>query len=291
MIYYFLPSPGIYGGVKVAFQFSQMLRELGIPVVVATPSGNSPSWFYHCVPTTDRKKVLAELKASDVVLFSLPHDYVALKSTGAKLIFHCQGTDPLIDPIVRDESVLKLTCWQQAQDYFEQRSADAIEVGISISSEFFYSGERKMKNSVSYMSRKVEGSEFLGTFDKNWYLMDGLRELEVAEMMKRSEGFIATVSNEWFGLPALEAMASANLVVSPPTIGGTEYLEDGVNCAISTPDLFAMSMRELLYLSESTKEGFRNRAFESALAYHPSVQRIRLRTLISESELGKFLCG
>ena len=79
MIYYFLPEPTIHGGIKVGFQFAEMLRQLGFGVVVATPNGSAPQWFASQVPVVSRENVLSKLTTKDRIIFSLPHDYEGLK--------------------------------------------------------------------------------------------------------------------------------------------------------------------------------------------------------------------
>lgn len=291
MIYYILPEPGIYGGIKVGFQFSSQLRNLGCPVVVATPGGRSPSWFNHEVPTANREQVINSLTKSDVVLFSLPHDYLPLSKTPAKLVLHCQGTDPLIDPIVADPEVLKLSCWTQAKEYMEEKGSESIEVGISISDSFFYRGQRKLAQRVSYMPRKIKKSRTFHGFNRNWQVIDGLSENETAKVMNKSDGFIAVVEDEWFGLPALEAMAASCLVVSPRAIGGMEYLRDSENCSIVPVKDLANEMSRLLELPDIAKSEMRLKAFETALAYHPSAQSKLLKEVLKYSDFGRLICA
>ena len=103
LIFYFLPEPTIHGGIKVGFQFSELLRQLGIDVVMATPDGGAPQWFPTQIPIGSRESILPNLTPRDRVIFSLPYDYDELKQSGAKLIFHCQGTDEAIVPILKDD--------------------------------------------------------------------------------------------------------------------------------------------------------------------------------------------
>jgi glycosyltransferase involved in cell wall biosynthesis len=147
------------------------------------------------------------------------------------------GTDPLIDPILKDPSVEVLTCWKQAQEYVLSHGVNRpLDVGISISPSFSYAGEPKYERAVAYMPRR--GRELcesvMNTCSSVRYIkIDGMAENEVARVMKSCSIFLATAENEWYGLPALEAMSAGCVVVSVPVLGGMEYLHDGINCRVA----------------------------------------------------------
>lgn len=200
MNYYFLPDHAIFGGIKVGFQFAQLLSELGAPCAVATPGGLAPDWFTVRTAVVSQEWVLANIQTSDWILFSLPHDYARLKPLRANLVFHCNGTDPLIDPIVADRGVAQLTCWQQATDYMRERGAEPVDVGISISDEFYYTGLPKQENTVCYMPRR--GGELAAQAIRtnealSFTAIDGLSEAGVSEVMQRSSFYLATAEGEW----------------------------------------------------------------------------------------------
>lgn len=278
MIVYVLPGVGRFGGVKVGFQFVELLRSLGVPMVVATPGGEAPRWFRSSVPVVARESTLPELAERDVVVFSLPQDFTEVACTGARIVLHCQGTDPAIDPIVADPRVTTLTCWDQAGTYVASRTdRDPIHVGISVSDVFMVGGRPRRRRSIAYMPRRgwVDRIEHLAhVHDLELIRIDGDDELEVAAKMASAEVFAAVAEGEWFGLPALEAMASGCVVLSVPTIGGTEYLDDDVTALVRPIDRFGEALGSLFGRDgAASRERLRSGARRMALRYRRSLHR------------------
>lgn len=287
MIVYVLPGVGIYGGIKVGFRFVDALRALRIPAVVATPGGAAPRWFSSSAPVVAQESLLPALSGADTVLFSLPHDHERLRATGARMMFHCQGTDPLIDPVISDSAVTVLTCWEQARRYVHEKTGRAsLDVGISVGDAFFGRYGSRVSGSITYMSRRgrtdvmAQMSLPAGTSVR---AVDGEPECSVAEIMSATDVFVAVAENEWFGLPALEAMAAGCIVVSVPTVGGG-FLRDGDNCIVVEPSLLGSRIQELL---ESPALGARLRrsGVVTAQAHRSSVQRDLLRHLLASQQL------
>jgi glycosyltransferase involved in cell wall biosynthesis len=283
---YFLPGTGIYGGIKVGFQFCELLDRLGAPIVIATPDGDAPQWFRSSVPVMSHSDALAMLTPQDTILFSLPHDYEWLAASGHRLVFHCQGTDPLIDPVIADPEVLLLSCWQQAADYVREHTGrQTVEVGISIADGFFFrAAERKSESVVATMPRR--GAELIEQARQccpqlQFAAIDGNTESDVARQMRQAGYFLATAEGEWFGLPALEAMAAGCVVLSVAVIGGVEYLRHGDNAMVCARSELATT---LAALSEESQRGIRmrmrNAAVATARGYRAAVQQRRLATLL-----------
>jgi hypothetical protein len=126
--YYFLPGTGIYGGIKVGFQLLATLRALGVRAVAVTPDGRAPDWFAASVPVLADDEAMGRVRRDDLVFFSLPHDYSRLAALPGRLVFHCQGTDPLIDPVLDDRRVTLLSCWPQATEYMRAAVAARAEI-------------------------------------------------------------------------------------------------------------------------------------------------------------------
>jgi glycosyltransferase involved in cell wall biosynthesis len=284
MIHYFLPSTGIFGGVKVGYQFAELLCELGRPAVVASPAGEAAQWFRCAVPVVDRAEAQARLRPSDVAIFSLPHDHATLAASGARLVFHCQGTDPRIDPFLRDPSLTILTCWEQASDYVRRGfGREPVEVGIAIS-DVFYTALPAEEDVVAFMPRR--GYSLARRCRRrnrrlDFLAIDGREEAQVAHELSRASFFLATARGEGFGLPALEAMAAGCVVVSVPVRGGTEYLRSGENCVVAEPAHLPEAL-ERLARPEAAEERARLRraALATAARYRRCVQRERLRRLL-----------
>lgn len=282
MNYYVLPGTGIYGGIKVGFQFARLLGELGVPIAVATPGGMAPRWFRSNQPIVNREEIVAGVNGNDTLIFSLPHDYPVLKATGARLVFHCQGTDPLIDPVLRDQDVVLLTCWEQARRYVDAVAGrEPTDVGISISDVFFHDGTLKDERRAAYMPRRgpAIAKAAMGRARHLQYTpIADSDEASCAAVLKGSGYFLATAEGEWFGLPALEAMAAGCAVVSVPVLGGTEYLKDGETARIAAPVDLPEALAEL---SAENARGVRAMLRENGAAmagrYRIAAQRGKLR--------------
>jgi glycosyltransferase involved in cell wall biosynthesis len=236
MNYYFLPGIGVFGGIKVGYQFADLLNEAGSRTVVVTPDGRAPTWFQSSAPTLADAEVLPRMDSEDNLLFSLPHDHARLSTRPGRLVFHCQGTDPLIDPVIRDPRATLLTCWPQATRYVHEKAVrEPIEVGISVSDIFYYRGQPKWPGTVAYMPRR--GAELAASCATalphlRFVPIDGASEQETAAILNRCEFYLATAHGEWFGLPALEAMAAGCVVLSVPSVGGVDYLHTDVNAIV-----------------------------------------------------------
>jgi len=288
-LFYFLPGTGIFGGIKVGCQFASLLNQLGAHCILATPDGSAPTWFRCDVPVVSHASALDTAAALGrdraTVLFSLPHDYPMLADSGARLVLHCQGTDPLIDPIVADRGVTLLSCWPQAARYFRERGReDGIDVGISISDTFFSGVRRKQAGHVAWMPRRgaaIGGAAHRRNRDLQFVAIEGNSEDAVADVLRRCEIFLATAEGEWFGLPVFEAMAARAVVLTVPVVGGMDYLKAGENCLIADPSEIPSTLAEL---ADADREAWRARlrhvALATALSLHPQRQARRVAALL-----------
>lgn len=257
MITYFLPGHGIFGGIKVAYQFVDALQILGIPARIASPGGVAETWFDSQAPVVDRDRAISEPDGGTWI-FSHPFDYEPLRQRKQSLVFHCQGTDPLIDAFVGDPQLTVLTCWEQAFDYCKNLGARPINVGIGISECFFYRGDRKNSRSVAWMPRRgadiardaLLNLSSVGQLESR--PMDGLHERVVATTLRESSVFLATSQGEHFGLPALEALAAGCLVVSVPVVGGMTYLVKA-GAVIAEVDGLTVALRATLNVDTGNK--------------------------------------
>jgi glycosyltransferase involved in cell wall biosynthesis len=282
---YHLPGSGIYGGVKVGYQFAALLNELGAPCVVATPDGQASQWFKTAAPTISHAEALASLQRDTNILFSYPPDYHELLASGANLVIHCQGTDDRMDPILANPDVKILTCWPQAYAHvLGLTGRKAIEVGIPISKPFYYDGSDKFSGTVAFMPRR--GYEIVrATKRRNPSLdfapIDGADEATVAAIMKRSEYYLATSLNEAFGLPALEAMAAGAVVLSVPVIGGMDYLRHGENCIVALPEDLPDALVELARPENAWRRSkLRHEARLTSMEFLESRQKMHVSSLL-----------
>jgi hypothetical protein len=284
VIFYFLPGHGIFGGIKAGYQMVDALNSVGLPACVASPGGLAAQWFSSRAPVVDRDEVLASWKADDWAVFSLPHDYGFLRPLIDRLVYHCQGTDPLIDAFLSDSSMRAITSWNQATEYLLDRGKNSHVVPPALPSVFYYSGERKQTKTLSFMPRR--GAEFVHRVmegQDQWATVsiDGVSENTVARTLKHSTHFLASSAGEWFGMPALEAMAAGCVVLSPPVVGADEYLIDGETAIVGD----SAKLRHYLEGSVGNKEGEKlmaQRAMAAAHRYSPAKQRASLVSALSE---------
>lgn len=286
MIYYLLPGAGIFGGIKVAYQFVDALNQLGAPAVIAAPGAEAAQWFGSRAAVVDREEVLGSWCPEDIAVFSLPQDYEVLRPIADRLVFHCQGTDPLIDPILLDRSVPVLTCWGQARDYAAAAGRASHDVGIAVSPVFYYAGEPKEPGSVAYLSRRgadVADRVVSGIDGARARALDGLSEAGLAAALGHASIFLATARGEWFGLPALEAMAAGCVVLSLPVVGGMEYLDHGANAFVGEEDDLHRHLLSLHGEAEALPgQRMRLRAMATAHGYSMARHRQRLARSLPE---------
>ena len=289
MIWYFLPGPGIFGGIKVGCQFIDMLNECGRRTAVVIPEGQAPGWFACRTPVVSEEQARASISDQDWLMITWPPDYQRLRDWPGRLVCHCQGTDARMDVICADASVPMLTCWQQARDYLKDGfGRDSVDVGISVSECFYQQGAPKFDNLVAYMPRRgfqtvrrcmrrAKGADFVA--------IDRLRETEVARRLGSAGIFIATAEGEQFGLPALEAMAAGCLVLSVLVKGGMEYLNNDENCLVVSAEEMPEKLEWILSDQRAElRARLRNRALGTALRYRPALQRRKLAAL-AQTEL------
>lgn len=288
-IYHF-PGTGIYGGIKVGYQFAALLNDLGVPTVAATPDGSAPQWFRAAVPTISHEDARRSLARVANVLFSYPPDYVNLLMWNAPLVVHCQGTDDRMDPVFANPDVRILTCWPQARSHVRTLTGrETIEVGISVSGDFYYGGEDKLTGTVAYMPRR--GNEIVTLVRRQnrglrFSAIKGADEAKTAAIMKRSEFYLATSVGEQFGLPAFEAMAAGCVVVSVPVVGGMDYLRHGENCIVAAPADLPGALAEIAREEHAPlRARLRQSARVTAMEFLASQQRARVAKLLG-GELG-----
>jgi glycosyltransferase involved in cell wall biosynthesis len=284
MITYFLPGHGIYGGIKVAYAFVDALNYLGIPARIASPDGIAETWFESTAPVVDREVAFKHATDSGVSVFSHPADFASLHSLPGKLVYHCQGTDPLVDTFVGSPELTVLTCWTQASEYCAARGAQPIHVGIPVSDAFFSNGRSKIRRSVSWMPRRGTdlGLNVLAQVQhlvSETYAIEELPEYDVARILQGTSIFLATSEGEYFGLPALEALAAGCVVVSVPVLGGHDYLERA-GATIADQNRLAQALEEQL-LNEDCQSTARRRLRGVATACEYSV--VAARETLSKS--------
>lgn len=282
MIYYVLPGVGVYGGIKKAFQCADMLNTSGYRTQLATPGGEKPTWFEFDSPVIDRSDLPAGCVASDIVLFSWPPDADFVTELPALLkVVHMQGANTQAD-----ESLL------QRCDEF-----DFISQGLhmslmllrhrivapyspnSIAPVFRYGEEPKKRNSIAYMPRKGAGiiASLMGNIKQEvvWRPIEYMTERQVAEVLKKTDIFLALSPDEAFGLPPLEAMSAMCCVVGFPGDGGLEFMHHGETAHV-VPNNDNGGLQEALEFvldDPDYRDDLRLAAFNYSAYYSPERER------------------
>ncbi len=232
MFYYLLPGTGIYGGIKKGFHCADLLTQSGFPCIVATPNGDQPGWFPTGAAVISRQDLLKTCTPDDTVLFSFPPDARFVDRLPAKRkVVHMQGANTRRDIKMfrRDYEFISHGLHMTYELLRHRRIAPYVPIGVP--DTFRWSGEEKAPASVIVMSRK--GREFIDAISlalmppASLTIIDGASEEEVAQIMKRSDIFVAISTSEAFGLPSLEAMCAGCAVVGFPGDGGFEFMRHG----------------------------------------------------------------
>jgi glycosyltransferase involved in cell wall biosynthesis len=121
--------------------------------------------------------------------------------------------------------------------------------------------------------------------DLEFAAIEDMHEEDVAELMKSSAYFLATSEGEWFGLPALEAMAAGCLVLSVPVLGGMEYLHHGANSFVVEREEIPLKLKELHMMKNSEfLSRVRHLAISTAMSYSRAQQLKVLSQLVDGNE-------
>ncbi len=98
---------------------------------------------------------------------------------------------------------------------------------------------RKMPSSIVQVIQMLQGRGVLS----GWTLcaIDGVDEARVAELLRESAFFLSTCQDEGFGLPPLEAAASACIVVGFTGYGANEFMRPEYCYPVAQGDVLALA--------------------------------------------------
>ncbi len=272
--YYVLPGAGIYGGVKKGVHCVELLDHGGFAAAVATPGAERPSWLASGARFVAREELPGLCTAEDVVLFSSPADAGFVESLPARRrIVHMQGANTPDDHALfaRDFEFVSHGLHMSYELLRHGRVAPYVPMGIP--EAFRWRGEPKVRGSVALMPRK--GREFADAVaaalpsGTPLARIDGLCELEVAEILKRTDTFVAVSPVEALGLPPLEAQCAGCCVVGFPGDGGFEFLRHGETAhLVPNGDAAGLVAAVLEVLARpSYRDALRDRAMAACRGY------------------------
>ncbi|MDB5414820.1 MAG: hypothetical protein JWR10_3155, partial [Rubritepida sp.] len=110
-------------------------------------------------------------------------------------------------------------------------------------------------------------------------LLGHLRQVEVAELLRRADAFVDLSDYQAFGRGSAEAMACGCIALAPTLGGSSDFIEDGVSGFLAdTTDeaAVAAALRRMLSLSEAEMRSMGLAALEAVSGFTP------VRAAISE---------
>ncbi|MFA5723969.1 MAG: glycosyltransferase [Candidatus Pacearchaeota archaeon] len=232
------------GGIKVHFQLSELETELGYDSCIAVPSYQSiPTWFNNKVKIITWGDVWHSLEQDPDVIIVGWEDIESLRRFKARyLVSYVQG-EVFFD---RGADYTGIKLWVSSEWNQSKIGVPGCRVTPFIDISVFYPEKEiekfKLRKTNVLVQERKDGSlrwkavEFyLPSEVKNYVSVTSLKdssESEFAKQLRLADIFFAHSYPEGLGLPGLEAMASNTLVVGYTGGGGTDYMQNGVNCMI-----------------------------------------------------------
>jgi hypothetical protein len=245
IIYGAPPSNNPSGGVKVIYQHSELLNNIGIYSAIWHPSDEDfqCSWFSNNInkikfsdlsPKTDFV-ILPELWASSYVTLLKEAGFkvgiyvqncylthVNLNKNNINAILEAYAEADLILSISKDTSEYLIDILHVPQDKITLQR-------YSINHNIFSPKNKKLL--ISYMPRKMSDHSvrvvhsLSNIINKNWIIqpIDNKTELEVAQILSHSIIFLAFSEFEGLPVPPVEAALCGNYVIGYHGQGGKEY--------------------------------------------------------------------
>jgi glycosyltransferase involved in cell wall biosynthesis len=272
------------GGTATIYKHVEILIENGFNACVLLSKKPSVDFYESSAPVLIHNNVI-NYQPSDI--FVIPEgftDYLeTLKNWPVRKVMFCQNqyflpfsNDPLLglkefpvdNIIISSEAIRAFMKNVYGTDNFSL-------IPYFVDPKKFY--PRKKIRQIAFMPRKLpfEAKFIQAAFKrvfKNyaeipWVPIDGVNQLEAAEIMGSSEVFLSLSHLESFGLPPLEAMASGCLVAGFYGDGGREYMNMNNGWWVETGDWLACirGLAAAFNLIDTGEEGLKNRYVEMEL--------------------------
>ena len=277
-------NPRPSGGVRTLYRHVEILRKAGFDAyVVQHQDGFRAGWFRSDAPVLYAQSGLA-LDPQDWAVIPEDHSGVleALRNVGCRKAVFCQGHYQIFECIPPTSSwsdygvSTVLASSIPIRDFV--RSVFGIEpayIPLSLDLDLFRPATGPRELQIAFMPRK--GAQHLRMIqalihhrapelrDIPWIPIDGLKEVEVAAILRRSAFFLATGLREGFGLPPLESMACGAMVVGFRAGGGAEYARPDNGFWVADEDGLALADK-LIELLRAYRGGNADALWESARA-------------------------
>jgi len=239
IVYLSWPAKEIAGGIKLAFQHVDVLRQAGVEAAIATPDGQPPGWFQTEVPVLD----VADLRSEEDVLV-FPENYRDLlrrlaERPNRKLVF-CQNPFMVFRGLAGakdygDFGVTSVMCVGQLTAEFCQRRFPSMPIAVVpvvIDHRLFhFQAEKRMQIAFAPRKRRLEAAFVQDLFRAEnpqfrsvpWVEISGASEQQVARILKDSAVYLSLSRFEAVPLSILEAMACGCVVAGFTGFGAREF--------------------------------------------------------------------
>lgn len=267
--------------VKMSCQLADALAASGVHCVMATPDGTAPQWFRSSVAFAAEGPALSRVSAADTVVVSSPRDAQRLTGLPARLVFHAQGTAP----VLTDPSITVLACWPATAASVRQRTGrDAIEVGIAVDDVFFRAGVRRVAGTVAFAPHVSAGraNQCAAVPQVTIVPIDAVDDRGVAAILQASEFALVPEGDGGSGIEILEALAAGCIVVRKTRTGGALGLLDGVHCVGADDHELCDVLRQWSTAAAGLRRAaVRDRGRALAAAYRMAALRRRVAALLA----------
>jgi hypothetical protein len=242
VIFVLEPFPFPSGGVATIYRHAEILADHGIPALVALPQKPAVDFYASRAPLIIHGGCMPMHSGDVVVVPEIFRKHLeAIKSLPVKRVMFCQNQYNLPfrqipGPGASEFGVRTIVASSEAVRTFFRDVygiADTPLIPYAIDPAAFFPATVKRRQ-IAFMPRKL-GQEvpfLMATFRRRhrrhanvpWVAIDKATQRHAAVMMAESAVFLSLSHKESFGLPPLEAMASACLVAGFHGDGGREYM-------------------------------------------------------------------
>lgn len=253
------------GGVFIIYQHCEMLNRLGFQAQPVHVDGRfTVDWFKHGLTPLTEKAALAEIGESDIVICPEIIPAFAVPYQARRKVVFVQGWS-LVDTALcggrRYEDfgfTSALACSEYTCRHIAERSTfPCVRVRNSIDLAVYTpSAMPPVPNRVMFLGRRnaADGHaaiamlppELRQTIDLR--VVDGVSRLEMAQLYREADIFLALGYPEGFAMPPLEAMASGCAVAGFTGRGADEFMIDGETALVAPDGNAAVLSRQLARL-------------------------------------------
>ena len=303
-ITYVMTWTGVCGGTKIVLEHANRLVKRGHKITLISHD-KKPVWF-----PMDEQVEFIEVPWEEVLCTKIPkcdlivttywrEIYEAIQQKIAPVIYFEQGDYHLFDPDKVDERLEKFiqkqfnvvnfiyTVSSYAKDKIKERfNKDAVVIPNAINDKEFTvtmigaesSEFKRIKNIIKALEElKAEGYKFkiewvtpTSPKENNIDCIVNPPQIEIGNVLRRTDIFICASIYEAFCLPVLEAMTCGAAVITTNNGGNMDFVKNEENAlVIKQDDIEDMKSKiKILYQNEDLRKKLIKNALESSEQYH-----------------------